>query len=71
MHGYQLNATSSDFDNCEVYFAQLPIADGFGNQQFLTIRAISTKPISINTLQGSSFELDSSIASIPVGSLFT
>ena len=69
--GYQLDANYSYFDNCQVYFSQLPNNDNFNNQQFLTIRAVSIKPISIKTWQGDSFQIDNSINAIPAGSVFT
>ncbi|MBQ5500972.1 MAG: hypothetical protein IIT81_02020, partial [Mycoplasmataceae bacterium] len=69
--GYQLNASGTDFDNCVAYFQQMPANDSTGGYEFLTIQAISNKPITVNTWNGSSFELDSKINTIPAGSLFT
>ena len=71
--GYQLNASALDFVNCEVYFAPMPSDDSYGSQQFLTIRATSINPISVNVWNNNNnaFELDSSITPIPAGSIFT
>ncbi|MBO6021342.1 hypothetical protein J6P68_00570 [bacterium] len=47
--GYQLNASGADFDNCVAYFQQMPADDSTGGYEFLTIQAISNKPITVNT----------------------
>ena len=51
MSGYELdpNTTYSDFTNYKLFFKALPSDDGFGNQQFLTIQATSTAPITLYT----------------------
>ncbi|MBR4486508.1 hypothetical protein IKS57_04040 [bacterium] len=71
MVGYQLNANGSYFNDCTAYFAQMPSDDGFGGQEFLHIKAISTKAINVDTWNGSSFQATTSISEIPAGTIFT
>ncbi|MBO6022033.1 hypothetical protein J6P68_04325 [bacterium] len=41
------DVNASYFDDCKVYFVQMPTNDNLGTNEFLTIQAISTKPISV------------------------
>ena len=69
--GYAIasNITYQDFTNYKCYFQAMPSADGLGNQQFLTISAVATKPIDIATWS-SGWQTDASLQ-VPSGSLFT
>ena len=79
---YELNdVNASYFDDCKVYFAQMPTNDNLGTNEFLTIQAISTKPISVkywyswsntsNPLSPDFGGIDNNITPIAVGSVFT
>ena len=41
------NVTAAYFDDVKVYFSQMPANDNYGSNEFLTIQATSTKPISM------------------------
>ena len=79
---YALNdVNASYFDDCKVYFSQMPTNDNLGTNEFLTIQAISTKPISVkywyswsntsNPLSPDFGGIDNNITPIAVGSVFT
>ena len=77
---YALNdVNASYFDDCKVYFAQMPTNDNLGANEFLTIQAISTKPISVKWYSGQNNtsnaldwgSIDNNITPIAVGSVFT
>ena len=77
---YALNdVNASYFDDCKVYFSQMPTNDNLGTNEFLTIQAISTKPISVKWYSGQNNtsnvldwgSIDNNITPIAVGSVFT
>ena len=77
---YALNdVNASYFDDCKVYFSQMPTNDNLGTNEFLTIQAISTKPISVKWYTGNNNtsnvldwgSIDNKITPIAVGSIFT
>ncbi|MBQ5500977.1 MAG: hypothetical protein IIT81_02045, partial [Mycoplasmataceae bacterium] len=77
---YALNdVNASYFDDCKVYFSQMPTNDNLGTNEFLTIQAISTKPISVKWYTGQNNtsnvldwgSIDNNITPIAVGSIFT
>ena len=69
--GYAIasNVTYQDFTDYKCYFHCMPSSDGFGNQQFLTISAKATNPISIATWNAG-WKTDASLQ-VPTGSIFT
>ena len=77
---YALNdVNASYFDDCKVYFSQMPTNDNLGANEFLTIQAISTKPINVKWYSGQNNtsnvldwgSIDNKITPIAVGSIFT